>query len=234
MTPAEQQLLHSVRALQEATPNPRLREVLQALVRHIYELASELRLTREEWLAGLKSLNRTGQTSTADRDEFMLLSDVLGLSSLMDILHEQPGATAGTVLGPYHVPDSPQRENGACVIDTDDGGDRLTVSGVVRSMDGKPIPGALIDVWSCATNGLYPAQDSAQAPTNLRALITADDTGQRTRHVDMQFRKARRTCVAGNVRRHARTAPAVIGCLWMSRFRAASSRILDGTRTNGA
>ena len=89
-----------------------------------------------------------------------------------------PHATDGTVLGPYYAPNAPARENGASVIDTDDGGARLRLRGTVRSLDGWPLAGALVDVWSCASNGLYPAQDPLQAPTNLRGLFRTNGRGQ--------------------------------------------------------
>lgn len=159
-------------------PNLRMAELLCATARHLHRLAAETKLTRAEWQGALAFLNRIGQTSTAERDEFMLLSDVLGISTLMDVLHQVPGATDGTVLGPYYAPNAPARENGASVIDTDDGGARLRLRGTVRSLDGWPLAGALVDVWSCASNGLYPAQDPLQAPTNLRGLFRTNGRGQ--------------------------------------------------------
>src|SRR5262249_51834559 len=149
-------LLKVVQTQQSRIADPRLREVLQSLVRHVHSFAADVHLTRDEWLAALAFLNRVGQTTTADRDEFMLLSDVLGLSSLMDVLHQPPKATEGTVLGPFYIPNAPRRAYGASLIDTDDGGPRLVVNGVVRSVEGTPLTNAIVEVWSCASNGLYP------------------------------------------------------------------------------
>jgi protocatechuate 3,4-dioxygenase beta subunit len=177
MSPS-QQLLAEVRALHASMPDARQRELMQSLLTHLHQFATAVRLTRAEWLAGLAFLNRIGQCSTADRDEFMLLSDVLGLSSQIDVLHQPPASTAGTVLGPYYLPDAPQRSYGASVIDTDDGGERLTVAGKVYGQRGVPLTGAKVDVWSCASNGLYPAQDSRQARSNLRGLFTTDQRGR--------------------------------------------------------
>ncbi len=171
-------LLQEVLAQFEPAPNARMAELLRCTVRHLHQLAAETKLTRQEWLSAMAFLNRVGQTSTTDRDEFMLLSDLLGLSTLMDVLHQAPGATEGTVLGPYYLPNAPARENGASVIDTDDGGERLRIRGTVRSLDGRPLAGALVDLWGCASNGLYPAQDPAQAPTNLRGLFQTDAQGR--------------------------------------------------------
>jgi protocatechuate 3,4-dioxygenase beta subunit len=161
------------------TPDSRLAEVARALVRHLHQLAAEVHLTHEELLQSIEFLTAVGQKCTPGRQEFMLLSDVLGLSSAVDVINDpDPSATPGTVLGPYYVADSPPRAFGASLIDTDDGGQRVRVRGIVRSVDGTPIPGATIDVWSCASNGLYPAQDPGQARTNLRGLLTTDAQGR--------------------------------------------------------
>jgi protocatechuate 3,4-dioxygenase beta subunit len=170
-------LLAQALSLHRAGSSPRLNTVVRSLLRHLYAFAAEVHLTREEWQAGVAFLNRVGRASTVERDEFMLLSDVLGLSSLVDILTQPAGATEGTVLGPFYLPDSPQRPNGGSLIDQDDGGEQLTVFGVVRSTDGRPLPEAIVDVWSCASNGLYAAQDPRQPPTNMRGLIKVDADG---------------------------------------------------------
>jgi hydroxyquinol 1,2-dioxygenase len=172
-------LLAEVQSRFSTAPNPRLREILNAVVQHLHQLATELRLTHVELERTINFLTAVGQTCTPDRQEFMLLSDVLGFSSVVDLINDHDcAATPGTVLGPYHVANAPIRAFGASLIDTDDGGQRLRVRGIVRSLDGAPIPGASIDVWSCASNGLYPAQDPAQAPSNLRGLLTADAHGR--------------------------------------------------------
>jgi protocatechuate 3,4-dioxygenase beta subunit len=172
-------LLAEVQSRFAATPNPRLREILLALVRHLHQLAIELRLTHLELERSIEFLTAVGQTCTPDRQEFMLLSDVLGISSAVDLINDHDSAaTPGTVLGPFHVANAPPRTFGASLIDTDDGGQRLRVRGTVHSVDGAPIPGASIDVWSCASNGLYPAQDPAQAASNLRGLLTTDAQGR--------------------------------------------------------
>ena len=172
-------LLAEVQSRFAATPDPRLRQILLALVRHLYQLATELHLTDLELERGIKFLTAVGQRCTPDRQEFMLLSDVLGFSSAVDVASDHDSlATPGTVLGPFHVANAPTRAFGASLIDTDDGGQRLRVRGVVRSVDGTPIPEASIDVWSCASNGLYPAQDPGQAPGNQRGLLTTDAQGR--------------------------------------------------------
>jgi catechol 1,2-dioxygenase len=161
-----------------ATPDPRLREVMQALVRHLHAFAREVSLTEEEWLAGIRFLTATGQMCDDKRQEFILLSDTLGLSMLVDeINHEAGGAvTESTVLGPFYVADAPFREYGDSIVLKDDG-EPAVVSGVVRGTDGKPIPGAVLDVWQTASNRLYDVQDPDQPPFNLRGRFRTRDDG---------------------------------------------------------
>jgi hydroxyquinol 1,2-dioxygenase len=174
-----QRLLKEVQNSFGSTPDARLREILQSLVLHLHRFVADVKLTHEEWQLGIDFLTAVGHKCTAERQEFMLLSDVLGISSAVDVANDlHPAATPGTVLGPYHVPDSPRRALGASLIDTDDGGERLHVAGTVRDVEGQPIANAEIDIWGCASNGLYPSQDPAQAPTNLRGLMNADAQGR--------------------------------------------------------
>src|SRR5215472_5898188 len=130
------------------SPDPRLRRVLESLVRHLHSFVKDVELTEREWQSAISFLTETGHTCDATRQEFILLSDVLGVSSLVDELaHPVSGAvTASTVLGPFHVVVSPARELGAD-LSLDGVGRRCRVSGVVRSADGTPLPGATIDVW---------------------------------------------------------------------------------------
>ncbi|MEU6914148.1 intradiol ring-cleavage dioxygenase [Streptomyces olindensis] len=162
------------------TADPRLRELLTALVRHVHDFARETRLTQEEWEQAIGFLTATGQTCTDTRQEFILLSDVLGLSMLVETLHghRAPGATESTVLGPFHMTESPVRELGAD-IDLVGGGEPCVVSGRVRSEDGTPLPGALVDVWQADDKGFYDVQQpGVQPPGNGRGLFTADAEGR--------------------------------------------------------
>jgi protocatechuate 3,4-dioxygenase beta subunit len=162
----------------DATPDPRLREIVQALVRHLHAFTREIGLTDDEWLAGVKFLTATGQMCDDKRQEFILLSDTLGLSMLVDEINHDGGdaATESTVLGPFYVAGAPLREYGASIVLADDA-PRAVVSGVVRDPDGKPIPGALLDIWQTASNGLYDVQDPRQPPNNLRGRFHARDDG---------------------------------------------------------
>ncbi|CAL9287424.1 intradiol ring-cleavage dioxygenase [Streptomyces olindensis] len=162
------------------TADPRLRELLTALVRHLHDFARETRLTQEEWERAIAFATATGQACTDTRQEFILLSDVLGLSMLVETLHgdRAPGATESTVLGPFHMTESPVRELGAD-IDLVGGGEPCVVSGRVRSEDGTPLPGALVDVWQADDKGFYDVQQpGVQPPGNGRGLFTADAEGR--------------------------------------------------------
>jgi hydroxyquinol 1,2-dioxygenase len=162
------------------TADPRLRELLTGLIRHLHAFARETQLTQEEWEKAVGFLTRTGQTCTDTRQEFILLSDVLGLSMLVETINgdRAAGATESTVLGPFHMTESPVREPGAD-IDLVGGGEPCVVSGRVLSRDGTPLPGAAIDVWQADGNGFYDVQrPDVQPPGNGRGLFTADAEGR--------------------------------------------------------
>lgn len=175
MTPG--QLTGQVLAAYDATPDPRLRELLGALVRHLHEFAVETRLTPQEWLAGVEFLTATGRKCDHQRQEFILLSDVLGLSSLVDLLNAAGGATESTVLGPFYVPGAPRRQLGEQIGRPEDGSPAL-VRGRVTSQAGQPLEGASLDVWQASGNGLYDTQDPQQPPFNLRGIFQADPDGR--------------------------------------------------------
>ncbi|WP_405542108.1 intradiol ring-cleavage dioxygenase [Streptomyces phaeochromogenes] len=163
-----------------AGTDPRLRELLTGLIRHLHDFARETRLTQEEWERAIGFLTATGQTCTDTRQEFILLSDVLGLSMLVETLNADrgPGATESTVLGPFHMTESPVRELGAD-IDLVGSGEPCVVSGRVLSQDGTPLPGAVLDVWQADTDGFYDVQQpDLQPPGNGRGLFTADAAGR--------------------------------------------------------
>ncbi|MGI3223779.1 intradiol ring-cleavage dioxygenase [Streptomyces sp. GTA36] len=160
--------------------DPRLRELLTGLIRHLHDFARETRLTQEEWERAIGFLTATGQTCTDTRQEFILLSDVLGLSMLVETLNADrgPGATESTVLGPFHMTESPVRELGAD-INLVGSGEPCVVSGRVLSQDGTPLPGAVLDVWQADTDGFYDVQQpDLQPPGNGRGLFTADAAGR--------------------------------------------------------
>ncbi|MCX5063000.1 MULTISPECIES: dioxygenase [unclassified Streptomyces] len=164
----------------DGTADPRLRELLTGLIRHLHAFARETRLTQEEWERAVGFLTATGQSCTDTRQEFILLSDVLGLSMLVETINgdRTPGATESTVLGPFHMTESPVRELGAN-IDLVGGGEPCVVSGRVLSRDGTALPGAVVDVWQADGNGFYDVQrPDEQPPGNGRGLFTADAEGR--------------------------------------------------------
>ena len=164
-----------VRRLDQA-PSGRVREISEALVRHLHAFVREVEPTMEEWWAGINFLTRTGQTCSGTRQEFILLSDTLGVSMLVDAINNRaPGATESTVLGPFYVDDPPRAELGA---DISGGrhGERLYVDGTVRAADGSRLPGATVDTWHSDTEGYYDVQHDGEA--YMRARFAADGDGR--------------------------------------------------------
>jgi len=175
----EDELTAEVVARLETTPDPRLREITQAAVRHLHAFAREVRLTEAEWLAGIGFLTAVGHMCDDKRQEFILLSDTLGLSSLVDIVAHRADehATESTILGPFYFPGAPWREFGDTIAESDDGAPTL-VTGFVRSVDGTALGGAVLDIWQTASNGLYAVQEDAQPTGNMRGRFRADGHGR--------------------------------------------------------
>lgn len=156
--------------------DPRMREVMESLSRHLHQFALETQLTHKEWNQGLDILRWAGKITTDERDEYVLLSDVLGLSSLVDMINSSPESTNSSVLGPFHISNPPQREQGAD-LKGDCEGEVILVAGYVRDTDGKPIAGASLDIWQTAPNGLYSSQDPEQDTYSFHALFHTDENG---------------------------------------------------------
>jgi catechol 1,2-dioxygenase len=177
---AEDRSVEAVNARMTEAANPRLREVLAIVVSHLHAAVKEARVTGEEWMAAIRFLTETGQMCTDWRQEFILLSDVLGVSMLVDAInHQRPlGSTENTVLGPFHVSDAPRYANGAN-ISLDGEGEPLLVSGRVLDPEGRPIAGATLDVWQANADGFYDVQQpDVQPPMNLRGVFTTDAEGR--------------------------------------------------------
>ncbi|CAB4882876.1 MAG: 6-chlorohydroxyquinol-1,2-dioxygenase [Actinobacteria bacterium] len=166
----------------EATPDARLREVTQAFVRHLHAFAKEVRLTDEEWFTGITFLTATGAMCDQTRQEFILLSDTLGFSSLIDLINHsdvEALATEPTILGPFYVPDSPERAFGDSMVEYDDGGEPAIFTGIVTDTEGHPLAGVLLDVWQNAATGFYAVQQPGVQPaTNLRGRYRTDAAGR--------------------------------------------------------
>jgi catechol 1,2-dioxygenase len=162
------------------TPDPRLKEVLAALVRHVHAFIKEVDLTGAEWAYAIDFLTRTGHMSDAVRQEFILLSDVLGISMLVETINHRAAGTSteSTVLGPFHLVESPPRELGDSIA-LDGKGLPCLVSGQITGTGGEPIPGARLDVWQANADGFYDVQQPGIQPEcNLRGLFTADAEGR--------------------------------------------------------
>lgn len=158
--------------------DPRLATVMSALVKHLHAFAKEVELTQEEWNFGIDFLTRTGQICSGERQEFILLSDTLGLSMLVDTINNRrpSGATENTVYGPFHVADAPIREMGA-TITLDGKGESCLFEGRVLDLEGNPIEGARVDVWSDNADGYYDVQQPGIQPkgNNRGIFITGPD-----------------------------------------------------------
>jgi protocatechuate 3,4-dioxygenase beta subunit len=159
------------------TPDARLRSILESLVTHLHGFVRDVRPTIGEWEQAIDFLTATGQMCTDTRQEFILLSDVLGVSMLVETINESEGATDSTVLGPFHVVESPPRSLGDS-IDLVGTGTPCVVTGRVVSVSGSPLPGAQLDVWQANDQGFYDVQQpSVQPLANGRGLFTADEDG---------------------------------------------------------
>ena len=159
--------------------NPRLREILNAVVTHSHAVVKDVRLTMDEWLAGIQYLTRTGHMCNDWRQEFILLSDVLGISMLVDTINNDHGseATESTVLGPFYVENPPKYENGANIC-LDGKGEPLLVIGKVMDQQGNTIAGAIVDAWQTNNDGFYDVQQKGIQPDmNLRGQFTTDSSG---------------------------------------------------------
>lgn len=158
--------------------NPRLAKVMGCLVKHLHEFAKEIQLTQQEWEYGIDFLTKTGQICSRERQEFILLSDTLGFSMLVDAINNRrpAGATENTVLGPFHVKGAPIRSMGD-TISLDGKGESCLYEGRVLDIDGNPVEGACIDVWSDNAEGFYDVQQPGIQPkwNNRGIFVTGAD-----------------------------------------------------------
>ena len=158
----------------------RVKFLVDSLVKHMHAFIKETEPTLDEWMAGIQFLTKTGHLSNDWRQEFILLSDTLGISMLVETINNRKttGETESTVLGPFHVSNAPRYPNGANIC-LDGNGEPLLVSGTVRNIKGKPIAGATLDVWQTNEDGFYDVQQKGIQPdNNLRGIFTADEKGR--------------------------------------------------------
>lgn len=161
-----------------ATPDPRLRELLDALTRHLHAFVREVRPSVQEWERAIRFLTEVGQACTDTRQEFVLLSDVLGVSMLVETLNDAEGGTESTVLGPFHMVESPPRALGDS-IDLVGKAEPCLVSGRVLDTNGSPLADAEVDVWQCSDQGFYDVQEPGVQPSgNGRGLFHTDPEGR--------------------------------------------------------
>jgi hydroxyquinol 1,2-dioxygenase len=163
----------------DGAPDARTREIMQSLTRHLHAFVLDVGLTEGEWGAAIENLTATGHITSPQRQEFILWSDTLGVSMLVDALaHQAPtGATESTVLGPFYVAGSPLREYGADIAEQE-AGTPAWVHGRVLSLTGEPIVGATLDVWQNGDNRLYAVQDAEAPDDHLRGKFTTDAEGR--------------------------------------------------------
>ena len=176
---AEDQVTQTVLQRVEESAEGRMRDIMLSLTRHLHGFIREIEPTEEEWLAAIRFLTETGQKCDERRQEFILLSDTLGASMLIDAINNRKpeGATESSVLGPFYQEGAPAYDNGADLADDTTGGDRVLVSGKVVDLDGAPIPGAVLDIWQTAPDAVYAAQNPAGS-FNLCGRITTDEDGR--------------------------------------------------------
>ena len=165
-----------------ATPDPRLREIMAAATRHLHDFAREVDLRPEEWLAGIAFLTAVGQACTPVRQEMILLSDVLGFSRLVNLLHDATGRdAAGTetsLLGPFFREGAPAFALGESIAVRATGGTEVVIFGTITDAEGQAVPDATIAVWQTDAEGLYDLQAADAATMDMRGRFRADPRGR--------------------------------------------------------
>jgi hydroxyquinol 1,2-dioxygenase len=162
----------------QMTPDPRLKRIMTSLVEHLHYFVRDVELTFDEWQYAIEYLTRTGQTCTSTRQEFILLSDTLGVSMLVDAINHRmlEDATETTVLGPFYVKDPPQLPHGADVSHGQSG-EPLYVQGIVRSANGSVLADAIVDIWHSDADGFYDVQRDDPAEPAFRARFQTNAEG---------------------------------------------------------
>ena len=175
-------LLAAVLAENEGTSSERLRTILRSLIQHLHAFAQETQLNYEELELGLQFLNAVGQATGPKKNEAILLADVLGLSTLVQLQDAKRimahGGTEPALIGPFWRANHPVLDSGAEIYTPDTPGDRMTVHVRVMNLQKQAIPGALVDVWQASPTGLYENQDEHQADMNLRGRFITNQNGE--------------------------------------------------------
>ena len=162
------------------TADPRLRQIMLSLISHLHAFVKEVQLTEAEWFQAIEILTEAGKMCSDKRQEFILFSDTLGVSMVVDLIdHRKPdGATESTVFGPFHRLGAPELPAGGNIAQRDAAGVPALVSGRVLDLDGKPIVGAELDVWQAQSNGLYDSQDEHPDELHMRGKFRTDSEGR--------------------------------------------------------
>jgi hydroxyquinol 1,2-dioxygenase len=175
------ELLADVFSRHDNSPNPRVREITLAAVKHLHAFVEEVGLQRDEWFKGIQMLTAIGQKCDDVRQEFILLSDTLGVSALVEFVSYDGalGTTENTVLGPWYVPGSPERAFGASMLEDPDDGDQVVVRGRVTDADGQPLANAVLDCWQNGSDLFYAVQrPDLHSINNLRGIYRTNANGE--------------------------------------------------------
>ncbi|MEQ1760986.1 MAG: dioxygenase [Vicinamibacterales bacterium] len=164
----------------EGTPDPRLKQIVQSLIKHTHMFLKDVQLTEAEWFEGIRFLTETGQKCDDRRQEFILLSDTTGVSMVVDLIsHRKPeGATESTVFGPFYRPGANDLPAGGNMATTDAKGVPAIISGRVLDGSGAPIAGALLDAWQANSQGFYDSQLASHDTLQMRGKYTTDKDGR--------------------------------------------------------
>jgi catechol 1,2-dioxygenase/hydroxyquinol 1,2-dioxygenase len=160
------------------TPDPRMKEIMESAVRHLHAFAREVKLTPAEWIKGIEFMTKVGQMCTPARQEFILLSDTIGLSALVNIMHDKTRmeeATSASLLGPFFRENTPKFEHGAQIAKKTDGKE-VVLFGRVSNAQGAPLAGAQVTVWQTAADGRYDIQNGIEE-IDCRGIFRTDDKG---------------------------------------------------------
>lgn len=171
----------NVLTVMERTGDPRLREIMVSLIRHLHGFVRDVRLTEEEFRTATALINRIGQATNAKHNEAVLMAGSLGVSALVCLLNNGNAGqteTSQSLLGPFWRKHSPVVQNGGSILRSPTPGDALHVTGTVLDDQGQPVEGAEVDVWQASPVGLYENQDDSQADHNLRGKLTTDAQGR--------------------------------------------------------
>jgi protocatechuate 3,4-dioxygenase beta subunit len=161
------------------TPDPRLKAIMESAVKHLHAFAREVNLTPGEWIKGIEFMTLAGKMCSAERQEFILLSDTLGLSALVNGLHDKTAVEEGThtsLLGPFYREATPTLKAGSSIANNPKPGSECVLYGHVTDADGKPVAGATVSIWQTGADGLYDIQSSPTA-VDYRGVFTTDAAG---------------------------------------------------------